>query len=75
MDGDKIHQGHVAGQSEILQLFEQAERFVAPTHDPVSMGQSGEGHYAFVTHSFADATRGAVGVIQVGRPKLMAAGH
>ena len=38
-------------------------------------GQSGEGHYAFVTHSFADATRGAVGVIQVGHPKLMAAGH
>lgn len=38
-------------------------------------GQSGEGHYAFVTHSFADATRGAVGVIQVGHPKLVAAGH
>jgi nitrite reductase (NO-forming) len=38
-------------------------------------GQSGEGHYAFVTHSFADASRGAVGIIQVGRPKLMAAGH
>ena len=38
-------------------------------------GQSGEGHYAFVTHSFADATRGAVGVIQVGHPRLMAAGH
>ena len=38
-------------------------------------GQSGEGHYAFVTHSFADATRGAVGVIQVGHPKLMASGH
>jgi nitrite reductase (NO-forming) len=38
-------------------------------------GQSGEGHYAFVTHSFADASRGAVGVIQVGHPKLMAAGH
>ena len=38
-------------------------------------GQSGEGHYAFVTHSFADATRGAVGVIQVGHPTLMAAGH
>lgn len=38
-------------------------------------GQSGEGHYAFVTHSFADASRGAVGIIQVGKPKLMAAGH
>ena len=38
-------------------------------------GRSGEGHYAFVTHSFADATRGAVGVIEVGHPRLMAAGH
>jgi nitrite reductase (NO-forming) len=38
-------------------------------------GQSGEGHYAFVTHSFADASRGAVGVIQVGHPTLAAAGH
>ena len=38
-------------------------------------GQSGEGHYAFVTHAFADASKGAVGVIQVGHPKLMAAGH
>jgi nitrite reductase (NO-forming) len=38
-------------------------------------GQSGAGHYAFVTHVFADASRGAVGVIQVGHPKVMAAGH
>ncbi|HEU4697811.1 MAG TPA: multicopper oxidase domain-containing protein [Gemmatimonadales bacterium] len=38
-------------------------------------GQSGEGHYAFVTHAFADATKGAVGVIQVGQPKTMAAAH
>jgi hypothetical protein len=30
---------------------------------------------AVVTHSFAGATRGAVGVIQVGHPTLMAAGH
>jgi nitrite reductase (NO-forming) len=35
-------------------------------------GQSGEGNYAFVTHAFADAEKGAVGVIQVGHPKLMA---
>jgi nitrite reductase (NO-forming) len=38
-------------------------------------GQSGEGHYAFVTHAFADATKGAVGVIQVGHPKTMAVAH
>jgi nitrite reductase (NO-forming) len=30
---------------------------------------SGEGLYAFVTHSFADAEKGAVGLIQVGKPK------
>jgi len=30
---------------------------------------SGEGLYAFVTHSFADAEKGAVGLIQVGTPK------
>jgi nitrite reductase (NO-forming) len=30
---------------------------------------SGEGLYPFVTHSFADAERGAVGTIQVGTPK------
>jgi nitrite reductase (NO-forming) len=30
---------------------------------------SGEGLYPFVTHSFADAEKGAVGIIQVGVPK------
>ena len=33
---------------------------------------SGEGLYPFVTHSFADAERGAVGIIQVGVPKVYA---
>lgn len=31
-------------------------------------GGSGEGLYPFVTHSFADAEKGAVGLIQVGTP-------
>jgi len=35
-------------------------------------GLSGEGVYAFVTHAFADASRGAVGLIQVGHPQLAA---
>ena len=30
---------------------------------------SGEGLYPFVTHSFADAEKGAVGIIQVGTPR------
>ncbi len=33
---------------------------------------SGEGLYPFVTHSFADAEKGAVGIIQVGTPKQYA---
>jgi nitrite reductase (NO-forming) len=32
-------------------------------------GASGEGIYPFVTHSFADAEKGAVGLIRVGVPK------
>ena len=33
-------------------------------------GASGEGMYAFVTHAFSDAEKGAVGLIQVGNPEL-----
>lgn len=33
---------------------------------------SGEGIYPFVTHSFADAEKGAVGLIRVGAPKVFA---
>ena len=35
-------------------------------------GQSDVGLYPFVTHSFADAEKGAVGIIQVGTPKTFA---
>ena len=38
-------------------------------------GLSGEGHYAFVTHAFADASKGAVGMIVVGRPGGTTAAH
>ena len=39
-------------------------------------GESGEGVYAFVTHAFADASKGAVGLVQVGVPTLAAGmGH
>ena len=34
--------------------------------------KSGEGLYPFVTHSFADAEKGAVGIIQVGTPEVFA---
>jgi nitrite reductase (NO-forming) len=37
---------------------------------------SGEGMYAFVTHAFADASKGAVGLVQVGHPQVAAGmGH
>ena len=36
-------------------------------------GYSGTGTYAFVTHAFADASKGAVGLIRVGKPATMAA--
>lgn len=35
-------------------------------------GASGAGVYAFVTHAFADAAKGAVGLIQVGTPQVAA---
>jgi nitrite reductase (NO-forming) len=36
---------------------------------------NGEGVYAFVTHAFADAQKGAVGVIQVGNAVMAGGGH
>jgi nitrite reductase (NO-forming) len=38
-------------------------------------GASGEGVYAFVTHAFADADKGAVGLLQVGQTELAGVGH
>jgi nitrite reductase (NO-forming) len=35
-------------------------------------GESGAGVYAFVTHAFADASKGAVGLIKVGNPEIAA---
>ncbi|HEY8368003.1 MAG TPA: multicopper oxidase domain-containing protein [Thermodesulfobacteriota bacterium] len=40
----------------------------------LAAGPSGEGHYPFVTHAFADAEKGAVGLIRVGSPKQVAGG-
>lgn len=38
-------------------------------------GASGEGLYPFVTHAFADAEKGAAGVIRVGEPDAGGAAH
>ena len=38
-----------------------------------SEDESGEGTYAFVTHSFADAAKGAAGLLRVGSPEQLSA--
>lgn len=38
-------------------------------------GENGEGYYPFVTHAFADAEKGAVGMIRVGDPEAFTGGH
>lgn len=38
-------------------------------------GESGAGVYAFVTHAFADASKGAVGLIKVGNPVMAGVAH
>src|SRR5256885_1969853 len=37
--------------------------------------QGGDGVYAFVTHAFADAAKGAVGLLRVGAPQVAAMAH
>jgi nitrite reductase (NO-forming) len=57
------------------QMIEGVQTYMVPTGGGAVMelefkeGYSGQGNYAFVTHAFADASKGAVGVIQVGAPK------
>ena len=60
------------------QVIRGVQTYMVPTGGGVVLelefkkGRSGAGNYAFVTHAFADATKGAVGVIQVGSPATMA---
>src|SRR5689334_22104948 len=51
MDRNEIHEWHVPGLSEILQFFEQAQRFLATAHNAVSVGESGEGYRVFIAGS------------------------
>ena len=56
-------------------VFEKVQTWTVPAgggavfETVFEKGASGEGIYPFVTHSFADAEKGAVGLIQVGTPK------
>ena len=70
---DRVYPGGHPGQ-----VIEGVQTYMVPTGGGAVMelefkeGYSGQGNYAFVTHAFADATKGAVGVIQVGAPKHIA---
>jgi nitrite reductase (NO-forming) len=70
---DRVYPG-----GNLSQVIEGVQTYTVPTGGGAVMelefaeGHSGQGNYAFVTHAFADASKGAVGVIQVGAPKLVA---
>jgi nitrite reductase (NO-forming) len=70
---DRVYPG-----GNVRQAIDGVQTYTVPTGGGAVMelefkeGYSGEGSYAFVTHAFADANKGAVGVIQVGSPKTMA---
>jgi nitrite reductase (NO-forming) len=70
---DRVYPG-----GNVDQVIEGVQTYMVPTGGGAvfelefAKGYSGTGNYAFVTHAFADATKGAVGVIQVGKPAVMA---
>ena len=70
---DRVYPG-----GNVDQVLEGVQTYTVPTGGGAvfelefAEGYSGTGNYAFVTHAFADASKGAVGVIQVGRPTTMA---
>lgn len=70
---DRIYPG-----GNVDQVLEGVQTYTVPTGGGAvfemefAKGYSGTGNYAFVTHAFADANKGAVGVIQVGKPAHMA---
>lgn len=67
--------GNPAHAIEGVQTYEVPAGGGAVVETVFEKGMSGEGTYAFVTHAFADASKGAVGLIRVGHPTTMAAGH
>lgn len=66
---DRVYPGGNVGQA-----IEGVQTYMVPTGGGAvfelefAPRYSGKGNYAFVTHAFADASKGAVGVIRVGRP-------
>jgi nitrite reductase (NO-forming) len=70
---DRVYPG-----GNVDQVIEGVQTYTVPTGGGAvfelefARGYAETGNYAFVTHAFADASKGAVGVIQVGRPATMA---
>lgn len=70
---DRVYPG-----GNVDQVIEGVQTYMVPTGGGAvfelefAPGEAGTGNYAFVTHAFADANKGAVGVIQVGQPAHMA---
>ncbi|MFL5564159.1 MAG: multicopper oxidase domain-containing protein [Gemmatimonadaceae bacterium] len=67
---DKVYpDGNPKHALENIQTYHVAAGGGAVFETVFDKDASGEGLYPFVTHSFADAEKGAVGIIQVGSPK------
>ncbi|HEU4829054.1 MAG TPA: multicopper oxidase domain-containing protein [Gemmatimonadales bacterium] len=70
---DRVYPG-----GNVDQVIEGVQTYMVPTGGGAvfemefAKGYSGTGNYAFVTQAFADANKGAVGVIRVGTPAHMA---
>jgi nitrite reductase (NO-forming) len=70
---DRIYPG-----GNVDQVLEGVQTYTVPTGGGAvfelafEKGLAGTGTYAFVTHAFADATKGAVGLFQVGTPTTVA---
>jgi hypothetical protein len=67
---DRVYPG-----GNVSQVIEGVQTYTVPTGGGAvfelefARGHAGTGNYAFVTHAFADASKGAVGVIQVVVPR------
>ena len=73
---DRVYAGGTtAGALEAVQTWTVPAGGGAVFETVFEKGASGEGVYAFVTHAFAEASKGAVGLIQVGTPQVSHAGH
>ena len=73
---DRVYPGgSTAGALESVQTWTVPAGGGAVFETVFERDASGEGMYAFVTHAFAEAAKGAVGLIQVGGSETASAAH